>query len=178
LTAGDLASLPEELDGQAVKYELFDGQLIVLPPNTAEHARRQARMSGALQQAESLGLGDAYASVGIVLRRNPDRVVGADAAFILAQSLPAKYSREGYLLTIPEIIVEVESKNDTDAELHSKCQEYFEAGAKVVWRIDPQTKTVLVAHSDGRERTLGLADTLRDEDLLPGFAVSVAILFK
>ena len=38
------------------------------------------------------------------------------AAFILTASLPVRQSTEGYLETIPEIVVEVRSKNDTGRE--------------------------------------------------------------
>ncbi len=176
LTAADLAALPEEINGRAVKYELYDGELIIMAPPGGEHGRRQTKIAVHLHSAEERGLGLTFTEVGIVLRRNPDRVVGADAAFVLKSSTPVQFSREGYLATVPEIIVEVESRNDSDAELRSKCQEYFEAGAKAVWRIDPQSRTVLVAQADGPEVTLTLADTLTST-LLPGFSVAVAAIF-
>lgn len=177
MTAGELAAMPAELDGHAVKYELYDGELIVMAPPGGEHGRKQAVITRLLMNhAEERGLGVTFSEAGIVLRRNPDRVVGADAAFVLKQSLPVQYSREGYLITVPELVVEIQSNKDSDAELRSKCQEYFEAGVREIWRIDPQSKTVIVACADGRETTLGLTETLITEQL-PGFAISVAMLF-
>lgn len=96
LTAADLAVLPDELPSGSVRYELNDGRLVIQSLPTDEHAVSQARVCAALSRsAESRGLGETLASVGIVLRRNPDRVVGADAAFILSASLPVRRSAEG-----------------------------------------------------------------------------------
>ena len=50
------------------------------------HGFRQALIIGQLLRAQFLGLGEVRGEVGIVLRRNPDRVVGADAARALSFS--------------------------------------------------------------------------------------------
>jgi len=176
LSAAELADLPDQINGSDVKYELYDGRLVIMAPPGGEHSRRQYRIVHFLHDAESAGLGAGFVEIGIVLRRDPDTVVGADAAFVLKQSLPVKHSREGYLETIPEIIVEVKSKNDTVPEIRSKCEDYFEAGVKVVWRVDPKTQTLLAVYNDGREQSFGIADTLTCE-LLPGFAVPLSVLF-
>ncbi len=55
----------------------------------------------------------ARTEVGIVLWRNPDRVVGADVVFVAKKSLPIQRTKEGYLETIPELVVEIRSKNDS-----------------------------------------------------------------
>lgn len=36
----------------------------------------------------------------MILRRNPDRLVGPDGVFIANRNLPLRYSPEGYLETI------------------------------------------------------------------------------
>ena len=147
LTAADLAVLPTSLPSGDVRYELDDGILVTLPLPTDTRARRQARIIRYLTDAEDAGLGEARGRVGVILRRNPDRVVGPDAAFILTASLPVKRSKEGYLETIPEIVVEIRSKNDTNPEVDSKTAEYHRAGVVEVWVIDPRTPEPSV--SDG-----------------------------
>jgi Uma2 family endonuclease len=178
LTAADLAALPTRLPTGDVRYELNDGELVVMAPPGDEHAARQAKIIRYLDSdAGDRGLGEVRGEVGIVLRRNPDRVVGADAAFILAKSLPPRVSPEGYLETIPELVVEVRSKNDTGPEVAAKVQEYLAAGVLLVWVLDPDGPTV-TAHRLGQpERVFAAADTLACDDLLPGFAVPVARLF-
>ncbi|MBN9523157.1 Uma2 family endonuclease [bacterium] len=177
LTAADLAVLPTTLPSGDVRYELDDGRLVVMPPPGDIHGRTQAKVTRYLAtDAEEVGLGAAWAEVGVVLRRNPDRVVGADAAFVLAASLPARRSVEGYLETLPEIVVEIRSKNDTTPEVLAKRDEYFAAGGTAVWVLDPDDQTVTVYTPAAPPVVFGPADTLTSP-LLPGFAVPVAKLF-
>jgi Uma2 family endonuclease len=113
LTVADLAALPSSLPSGDVRYELDHGKLIIMAPPGYGHGRRQSKINRYLEVlGEDLGYGEASGEVTIILQRNPDRVVAADAAFILASSLPVKLSKEGYLETIPELVVEIRSKND------------------------------------------------------------------
>ena len=107
-----------------------------------------------------------------MLRRDPDRVVGPDAAFILTASLPVRLSKEGYLETIPEIVIEVRSKNDSMNKVRAKKEEYFAAGVQLVWVIDTDDKTV-TAHEPGKPVRVFQATDMLTTPLLPGFAVSV-----
>src|SRR5829696_6456301 len=87
LTAADLAVLPTVLPSGDVKYELDDGRLVIMPPPGDIHGLTQAAVVRHLGTgAQDLGLGKVRGEVGIVLRRGPDRVVGADSAFILTTS--------------------------------------------------------------------------------------------
>jgi Uma2 family endonuclease len=176
-TAADLAMMPTSLASGDVRYELDDGRLVVLTPPGYLHGRRQNKIGRYLDtEAEARGLGKAVAEVGVILRRDPDRVVGADAAFILTKSLPVRLSQEGYLETIPEIIVEVRSKNDSTNEVRAKKDEYFDAGVQLVWVLDPGDRTV-AAHERGQSvQMFGENDTLTTP-LLPGFAVPISNLF-
>jgi len=177
LTAADLAALPTSLPTGDVKYELNDGELVVMAPPGADHGRTQFQVGTLLLSvAEKLGLGEAFAEVGIVLRRNPDRIVGADAAFILNASLPVRHSPEGYLETIPELIIEIRSKNDTMPELIAKAQEYLQAGAQCVWIIEPEAQRLSAHFPDGSVSVFRPSDTLTSP-LLPGFAVPLTQLF-
>jgi Uma2 family endonuclease len=115
--------------------------------------------------------------VGVVLWRDPDRVVGADAVFIANRSLPIRRSGQGYLETIPDLVVEVRSKNDTGAKIADKVGDYLKAGVQVVWVADPQTRTVSVHRRDQEPQVLGEDDTLTVEDIIPGFRMRVADVF-
>jgi Uma2 family endonuclease len=176
LTAGELADLPDRLDGQSVKYELYDGELHIMAPPGGEHSRRQHLIARVFLVAEDLGLGVAFSEVGVVLQRNPDTVLGPDAAFVLKESLPVQYTREGYLVKVPEIVVEVQSKNESMPEMRAKRDAYFTAGAKEVWWVHSARKTMTIATAEGRETKLQ-ADDIITSDLLPGVAVPMAKLF-
>jgi Uma2 family endonuclease len=178
LTAADLAVLPTSLPSGDVRYELDDGRLVVMPPLDDVHARRQAKIiSYLMTDAEDrLKLGEVRGEVGIILRRDPDRVVGADGAFILTKSLPVVRSKEGFLEKVPEIVIEIRSKNDTTPEVVRKTQEYLAAGIVVVWVLDPDARTVTECRSGQLPRVFAPTDALTC-DPLPGFTVPVARLF-
>ena len=61
--------------------------------------------------------GEAFSEISVILRRNPDRVVGPDAAFVVKRSLPVRMLPEGYFETIPDLVVEIRNKNDSLADL-------------------------------------------------------------
>lgn len=175
-TVADLAVMPTSLPTGDVRYELDDGVLVTMPPPGYDHAKRQAAVVRYLFDAQDLGLGEVLGEVAVVLRRNPDRVVGADAAFIFTASLPVRRSAEGYLETIPELIVEVRSPNDWAPEITAKNQEYFAAGVRVVWVIDPTARTVAAHNADGSVQLFRDTDVLTCA-FLPGVSIPVASLF-
>jgi Uma2 family endonuclease len=177
LTVADLAALPRSLPSGDVCYELDRGKLIILALPGDSHSRRQAKILYHLAVfGEDFGNGEVFGNVGVVLQREPDRVARPDATFILTQSLPVRKSPEGYLETIPELVVEIRSKNDFRPEIAAKNAEYFAAGVELVWVIDSEDRTV-TAHRRGEpDQTFQETDTLTCH-LIPGFAVPVANLF-
>jgi Uma2 family endonuclease len=143
------------------------------------HGASQSNFSTELKiQGERGGHGKARTEVGVVLWRNPDRVVAPDAAFIAKHSLPIRLSPEGYLETIPELVVEIRSKNDTPVYLNRKIEDYLTAGVQVVWLADPETRTITV-HRPGRSpEVLTANQQLTVEDIIPGFSANVGELFR
>src|SRR4029077_9658839 len=150
---------------------------LMSPPGEI-HGSVQATAAHLLKMhGQKKGLGKAFAEVTVILRRNPDRVVGPDAAFVMKRSLPARTSRENYLETIPELVAEVRSKNDTRSEMRAKAQEYLSAGVLLVWVIDPSSKTVTVFSPRENPQNLREGDSLTAKGIIPGFKVPVAELF-
>ena len=178
LTCADVAQMPESLPTGDVRYELDNGRLVVLPPPGDVHSAIQAKVGGEFYlQGERPGHGKARVESGIVLWRNPDRLVGADAAFIAAAALPLRVTREGYLETIPDLVVEIRSRNDTMAELAAKAEDYLTAGVRIVWLVDPQSRTVVVRRGRAPAETLDDAGVLDGGDVIPGFRLPLAALF-
>jgi Uma2 family endonuclease len=179
MTAADLAALPAELPSGTFLYELWEGELRVMAPPGDEHGGVEGTIGGYLFiQGQLSGHGRVRTGeVGIVLGRNPDTVVGADIAFLTSDQLPPRRSREGYLETIPALIVEVRSKNDRAAEIADKVAAYLAAGARAVWVADPERRALFV-HRPGQPAVeLCEGDTLTADAIIPGFAVPVADLF-
>ena len=178
LTAEDLAALPEQLPSGPVKYELDQGRLeTVMAPPGEVHGSHQATVVFLLKlHGQRPGHGRVLGETGIILRRNPDTVVAPDAAFIASRSLPVEISSEGYLLTIPELVVEIRSKNDTVAEMRARAEKYLRAGVQIVWLIDPGAKSMTVCRAQ-ETREVKIGDILTAEGVIPGFQVPVAELF-
>jgi ribonuclease BN (tRNA processing enzyme) len=61
--------------------------------------------------------------------------------------------------------------------LQRKIRDYFEAGVRLLWIVDPDMQTVTVRRSPTDLRMLTTAGTLSGEDVLPGFSCPVADLF-
>jgi Uma2 family endonuclease len=62
--------------------------------------------------------------------------------------------------------------------LQRKIRDYFEAGVRLLWIVDPEIRTVTVYHSPIDLRVLTAADTSSGEDIIPGFSSSAAELFE
>lgn len=178
-TAADLAALPTHLPSGDVDYELHQGRLVIMVPPGHEHGAAQVQIGAELvYQGQRKGHGRAFTEVGIILSRNPDSVVGPDAAFIVASRLPVRESKEGYLETIPDLVVEVRSKNDTAAELNKKIADYLAAGVRIVWIADSTAKSIVVHTAANSPRICRESDTLSAENVIPGFQLKVADVFQ
>jgi Uma2 family endonuclease len=176
----DVAALPSEIDGRAVRYELYRGRLVILPPATAEHgAVVPAITLEIMRHGEHRGLGKVRCGgVGVILGRDPDTLVGADVLFVANDQLPIRTSDEDYLETIPALIAEVRERTDRPAEVADKVAKYLAAGVRLVWVLDPQTQAV-TAHRPGQPpQVFSAGETLTADDVIPGFAAAVADLFR
>jgi Uma2 family endonuclease len=153
--------------------------LVIMPPPGDIHGAVESNLATELKlQGERRGLGKARSGgVGIILWRDPDRVVGADAVFIANRSLPIQLSKEGYLETIPDLAVEVRSKDDTLPEVEAKVKDYLTAGTRVVWVADADTRTVTAYGRNAPPRVFAQTDTLTAEDIIPGFQMPVRDVF-
>ena len=78
---------------------------------------------------------------------------------------------------VPDLAVEVLSESNARREMELKLTEYFEAGTRLVWYVDPPTRTVAVYTAPGEPTTLTDADRLTGGDVLAGFDVAVADVF-
>lgn len=179
ITVSDLEAFPTELPSGPIDYELDNGRLVFMVPPGDIHGAVQLRIGTQLMtQGELKGHGEARTEVGVVLWRNPDRVVTPDALFVAKKSLPIRRSSEGYLETIPELVVEVRSKNDSIAYVRRKVEHYLKAGVELVLVADPASKTINVHRPKGETETLGLGETLTLPGLIPDFSLCLADIFR
>ncbi|MGL6097497.1 MAG: Uma2 family endonuclease [Fimbriiglobus sp.] len=110
---------------------------------------------------------------------DPERTRKADTSVVLLDRMPpAAYADEGHCVTVPDLVVEVISPNDKAVDVEHKIGEWLAAGVKLLWEVYPNTRTVHVYREDGPFAFLRAAAMLTAPDLLPGFAVPVADLFR
>ena len=84
---------------------------------------------------------------------------------------------EGHIGIAPDLAVEVVSPNDLAYEIDKKVEEYDTASVKLIWVVNPETKTVRVHRADGTVTVLREKDELDGENVVPGFRCRVGDLF-
>ena len=77
----------------------------------------------------------------------------------------------------PDLVVEVLSKGNTKREMVKKLGEYFGAGVKVVWMVDPRKQTVRVHTAVDQSVLFKDGQTLDGGAVLPGFVLRLDELF-
>jgi Uma2 family endonuclease len=77
----------------------------------------------------------------------------------------------------PDLAVEVLSASNTPGEMARKRGEYFRAGVRLVWEIDPRARTVRAYTAENAYAELTAAATLDGGAVLPGFTLPLPQLF-
>ena len=100
-----------------------------------------------------------------------------DVSFVAESRLPNGQTPRGDFSIAPDLAAEVVSPNDTYEEVIRKVWDYKQAAVRLIWVIDPGTRTVLVRRLDGSVSELDETGTLSGEDVIPGFTCPMAELF-
>jgi Uma2 family endonuclease len=153
------------------RVELVRGVLVVKEPPGYRHGDVAAQiLKSLIIYVDDRNLGRVLAAeTGFKLARNPDTVRAPDVAFISRDRLPDPDTR-GFAELAPDLAVEVLSPDDRPGETLSKVGDWLEAGARLVWIIDPRRRLARIYRQDGSEMHLTAEDALDGEDVLPGFA--------
>jgi len=113
-----------------------------------------------------------------MMRLAPGLFRAPDIAFITWNRIPkGPLSEKSLAEVVPDLAVEVLSPSNTKAEMTRKRAEYFAAGVRLVWEVDPRTRTIAVFTAPEQSTTLDASMTLDGGDVLPGFALPLADLF-
>jgi Uma2 family endonuclease len=112
------------------------------------------------------------------IRLRPGLVRAPDVAFASWDRFP---NRKRPKVPIPELapdlVVEVLSKSNTKAEMNRKLEEYFAAGVRLVWMVDPRKRTVRVYTAVDQSVLIKEGQSLDGGAVLPGFALPLDELF-
>jgi Uma2 family endonuclease len=157
--------------------ELVDGVLVEKAMGT-----REALLAGVLVyflwdylEKRDLGVvipGDGPFRLRLGLVRIPD------VSFVSWDRMPGGvFPHDSIAGIVPDLAVEVISKSNTPKEIERKLKEYFKAGVRLTWVIEPLTETVRVHMAPDKFERLGNEEMLRAKDILPGFSLPLKNLF-
>jgi Uma2 family endonuclease len=159
-------------------YELVDGILVektvgleesLIAGNIITHLNNFVRPQG-------LGL---IAGEGGTLQLDINLVRIPDVSFISWDRVPGgEVPTEPVPLLVPDLAVEVISRNNTRKEMEEKLQEYFEKGVRLVWYVRPRARVVEIYTAPDNFTRLTASMQLDGGDVLPGFSVQVSALFE
>lgn len=156
-----------------------NGQLIIIAPTGSLGASHNMTVAALLwnwnRTAQS---GIVFDSSGGF--RLPDTSMRApDAAWIRMERWQelSPNEQEKFAPLTPDFIIEIRSKSDSLQELKSKMLNWVKNGCRLAWLIDPLEQNAYVYKPDGVLQTAGSFDeTLRGEDVLPGFELPLSVL--
>lgn len=168
----------ERLPDDELRKELVRGQVVCEPPAGFEHGRLAARIAALLHTHARAGrLGEVVtAETGFVLFVDPPTVRAPDVAFVTEERLPA--DPEKFARLAPDLAVEIVSPSNTVPDILAKVKDYLEAGTRLVWIVEPRSRSVTVYRSHDDIRLLTEADEIDGGAVLPGFRLPVAELFN
>jgi Uma2 family endonuclease len=169
-TEQDLLTIREQ-EGRIC--ELVNGILVEKPMATFE-SRLAAILIYFLELfLEGHDLGAVLDGAGL-LRLFPGRVRAPDVSFISWKRMPnQEFPDEAIAALTPDLAVEILSPSNTEEEMREKVRDYFRAGGKLVWIVDPVSRTVRVYTSQRRSVVLTEDGTLDGRKVLPGFALPI-----
>ena len=166
------------------KAELVGGKVVEFMPT----GRRPSRVAGRIfrrldDYAEQVGCGEAHGdNVGYAIPELPSgrESFSPDASYYDG---PPQANDMRFIDGPPTFAVEVRSQNDygpaADAEYAAKRADYFRAGTRAVWDVDPVARTVTRYSADAPNQpvTFRVGEQADAEPALPGWRVAVAELF-
>lgn len=160
------------------RTELVRGVLVVREPAGFRHGVVSAALTRLLgAHVETHGLGVVLAAeTGFHIERDPDTVRAPDVAFVRRDRIPEPVPL-GFPALAPDLVVEVMSPGDRPGETLAKVSDWLNAGARLVWVVDPVRRQARVYRSDGSETVLGERESLDGEDVAPGFSCRLDAIF-
>ena len=173
LTYDDYCNAPEDK-----RYELLDGDLVVVPAPKEAHQRVSLRLTVLIAQSVMrAGIGHVYAApFDVVLTEND--VVQPDLLFISNER--AHIITAENVQGAPDLVVEILSPSTADRDLFIKRSLYAKHGVQEYWLVDTDAKTVTALLRDSQDfgvvGVCGEGQTL-DSPTLKGFTINPDEIF-
>lgn len=174
-TEHDLLKL---MDSENRICELVDGVLVEKTMGYFESSVAAALIVFLGKYLEQHDLGIVLGEGG-TLRILRDQIRVPDVAFLSWQHFPGRVlPAEPVPAIAPDLAVEVLSAGNTRAEMKRKLDDYFTAGVKLVWFIDPAQQVASIYESRDKRHGVVLGESLTGGEVLPGFELPLQELFE
>ena len=168
-------TLEEFLEQDVEGYEYVSGELVPMAPPSREHGEISVNVIRYLDaHVYQNKLGRLYTAETTF--QVGERTAKPDVAFVSTDRLTGDKTK-GFSIP-PDLAIEVVSPSDVQSRIAEKALAYLDAGTRLVWVIEPVSKTVTVYRSETDIEMLTREDTLTGEDVVPGFTCLVARLFE
>jgi len=176
LTAEEFFHLPDPQDGS--KRELVRGEVVVMSRPGFEHGEIQLNIGSLIKEfLRKQRIGRVISESGIITEHQPDTVRGPDISYYSKERVPLEGRIVGYHDQPPDLCVEIVSPSNSKRELRAKIKEYFFAGVRMVWVIEPEDRSITILQAPDEGRTLYDNALVEGGDVLPGFTCKVSDLF-
>jgi len=157
--------------------ELIDGHLVEKPMGIREIMLSVWTARLLYDYLDTNNIGFIVAETGS-FRLKPGMLRAPDVAFIPWDKMPERnVPALSFCDFAPDLAVEVLSLSNTHAEMLAKRHDYFNAGCRLIWEVDPDLRIVTVYTSPTDRETYTDSDALNGGDVLPGLSLEVARIF-
>ena len=158
-------------------YELVDGILVEKPVGQLESYLAGQLIFLLQSYLEANRRGILLAPDG-PFRLSPRIMRMPDVAFVAWERLPERrLPKDKVLKVCPDLAVEILSEGNTKREMQLKLAEYFQAGTRLVWYIDPRDRTATIYTAVDQAQRIDADGILDGRDVLPGFTLRLGDLF-
>jgi Uma2 family endonuclease len=155
------------------------GELIVMPPVGGESGNYESELGidlGNWNRQTSLGKTFSSSTV-FVLPNGAQRSPDAAWVELSRWSALTPEQRTKFPPLAPDFVIELRLATDRLPPLQEKMEEYRANGVRLGWLIDPQQQRVEIYRLGQEVEVLASPTSLSGEDILPGFALNLNLLW-
>ena len=100
-----------------------------------------------------------------------------DVAFVSAEKIPVEGEPQKFWEFAPDLAIEVVSPTDFYQDVTEKIEDYFAAGVKQVWILNPEIEKLSVYLSPTEVKIYSKNEILKTEEVLPDFQLKLSDIF-
>jgi Uma2 family endonuclease len=161
-------------------YEVVDGRIVEKRMGALEVQTAGRLITLLLTHARQHGLGTAEMELLFLidpasgLKRRPDVAFISRDRWPIDEPAPQAEAWD----VVPDLAVEVVSPTNSASDLVEKIEDYLRVGVRQIWAVYPVQEVVHVFDSPTTARILRRDDTLEGGEVVAGFRLPLATLFR